>query len=147
MSLAHLNTVTVDCELVTLDGGTPQAGSVTFTPPETLFDVVGNQVITPTPIVRQLGDEGESLIDVPACDDPDVTTLGGNDWAYTVTIDMRQVKRQTFQNVRVLVADAGTTINLAELLLGSVTRSVDNGDGTVTLTAVDNGDGTVTITT
>jgi hypothetical protein len=119
MAFVHLNTVTVDCSLVELDGGVAESGSVTFVAPKLLFDTVANQVITPTPITRQLAGTGEVTMTIPCCDDPDITSVDGQPWTYTVTISMVGVSRQTFYGVTVPIAASGTTLNLASLLLGA----------------------------
>jgi hypothetical protein len=118
VAFVHLNTATVDCSLVELDGGTVESGTVSFQAPKILFDVVANQVITPTPIQRALS-AGEVLMTIPCCDDPDITSLDGQPWTYTVTISMVGVSRQTFYGVSVPIAAAGTTLKLAALLLGA----------------------------
>lgn len=123
MPFVNLNTVTVVCNLVELDGGIAESGSVMFQPTEAVFDLAGHQVITPTPIAATLDGSGNLTVTVPCSDDPDTTTYSGLPWTYTVTVRTVGLPRQTYQNVVVSVADAPTA-QLAPLLVASKSYAV-----------------------
>lgn len=102
------NQVPVLAKYVQLSG-TPAVGTVKFLSSEVLG--VGGYVIYPTPVIKELDNDGAIFVDLFATDDPGINAPA---WHYIVTENLYDQPERTY-NIQVPMSAAISGINLSEL--------------------------------